>query len=544
MADKVQHNSLTSSELHFSKIQVSTPVAANPLFIGQEWFDETNSILYVAKGTSAISDWIPVGNTGGVNSTSTQSGTTYTVLTGDNGKLIRLTNIAARTITLPVTPVNGFRISLKDSAGTAYTANITVNGSGFDDGANYIINSDYACFTFVYSSTGNIWNVLNSFIGFQPPIENLRTSVIFDDVTDRTKQAQFDLDPATTGTKTLLIFNQTVDREINFPDATDTLVAEATANILSNKSFEDPVNILAAQPIRFYNAGNTFYTAVKGGNNAANRNITWPTTAPIAGQGLRSIDTDGALEWFTPSEIDQQDVATAATITALSNATTSVRLTGATATQLQGIAAGSAGQPLTILNVSTALVTVVNQSGSASAVNRIQNPNNLDIFIPAGFSLEFQYDGIQQRWVPVSQLSASNIMGSILGTSAAAGFIGEQKREYATLSPFADTNWKILTSFSVTGDWLITGLITNIADNDPNLLSIHVGITTSSTTSNPADAIRGDNFLPYLNGEFSPWLEISNWYISASVPTTVYLNYQADSPAPEVFGRLSGIRVS
>lgn len=63
-----------------------------------------------------------------------QSGTTYTVVAGDQGKIIGLTNVAARTITLCAASAvpAGTILWFKDEAGTATTANITINRAGSD----------------------------------------------------------------------------------------------------------------------------------------------------------------------------------------------------------------------------------------------------------------------------------------------------------------------------------------------------------------------------------------------------------------------------
>lgn len=92
-----------------------------------------------------------------------QSGTTYTVLATDAGKVIHLSNTAARTITLPLASgvPAGYTITLKDAAGTASTANITVNRSGsdtIDGGTSSVMSSNYQGRAFY--SNGTNWFIL------------------------------------------------------------------------------------------------------------------------------------------------------------------------------------------------------------------------------------------------------------------------------------------------------------------------------------------------------------------------------------------------
>ena len=68
---------------------------------------------------------------------------------------------AARSLTLP-TPVSGRFVRVKDSTGNANTNNITIVRSGSEEietvAASYVINSDFAEYTFV--SDGVDWFIL------------------------------------------------------------------------------------------------------------------------------------------------------------------------------------------------------------------------------------------------------------------------------------------------------------------------------------------------------------------------------------------------
>jgi len=106
---------------------------------------------------------------------------------------------------------------------------------------------------------------------------------------------------------------------------------------------------------------------------------------------------------------ERQDVASAATIAAFSSAKSFARITGATPTDLQGIAApaNSTNKRLIIYNASSADLTVSHEDAGASAANRILTPEAADMTIAAGTSIEFIYDDAQSRWIVVSSGAGS-----------------------------------------------------------------------------------------------------------------------------------------
>lgn len=83
--------------------------------------------------------------------------------------------------------------------------------------------------------------------------QNLQNKSLFDtncqivNGTDHTKILAFSLLGANPGTFTQLFFNQTANRAINFPDATDTLVALSTSDLLQNKKLYDLNNTIVSQ---------------------------------------------------------------------------------------------------------------------------------------------------------------------------------------------------------------------------------------------------------------------------------------------------------
>ena len=128
--------------------------------------------LYLRPGTGVLKDagglhrfnnWsLPIlTDSGGYGGRNPQSGTTYTVQTTDEGLIVGLSNVAARTITLPAanTMTPGQIVWIKDEAGTAATANVTINRAGADtiEGAtSYVLNVNYSSIG-LYSNGTATW---------------------------------------------------------------------------------------------------------------------------------------------------------------------------------------------------------------------------------------------------------------------------------------------------------------------------------------------------------------------------------------------------
>ncbi len=93
------------------------------------------------------------------------------------------------------------------------------------------------------------------------------------------------------------------------------------------------------------------------------------------------------------------NVATTATITALSSANSVVRMTGSTATSIQGITAGVDGQVITIFNASSAAVTLLHQNGSATAINRMVTFTGASIELGVYESVVLRYYASESRWL-------------------------------------------------------------------------------------------------------------------------------------------------
>ncbi len=96
--------------------------------------------------------------------------------------------------------------------------------------------------------------------------------------------------------------------------------------------------------------------------------------------------------------LSQQDVASTATIAALSADKCIVNITGSTATQIQGISSTGKTKTLLIHNAASATVTLLSEDAGASASNRLLLPGGAAIVLAEGQSVELFYNTAASRW--------------------------------------------------------------------------------------------------------------------------------------------------
>jgi len=92
------------------------------------------------------------------------------------------------------------------------------------------------------------------------------------------------------------------------------------------------------------------------------------------------------------------DVATAASITALSASKALINFTGSTATSLKGILSTSTTKVVVLHNRSTAAVTLEHEDAGATAADRLKLPDSLPIEILPESSMELFYSTTDSRW--------------------------------------------------------------------------------------------------------------------------------------------------
>lgn len=160
---------------------------------------------------------------------------------------------------------------------------------------------------------------------------------------------------------------------------------------------------------------------------------THPGLMTILAQTLAGVKTwiaGQVLQAFIA--FNRLDVASTATIAAFSSANSYAKLTGSTATTVQGIVAGVDGQVITINNGTSATAIFKHQSGSATATNRLKLPSGTDISVDPDSSVAFIYDAAQTRWVVYS--------GSGSGSGSDAGGLPPEWSESVNAPVFSQEN--------------------------------------------------------------------------------------------------------
>lgn len=131
-----------------------------------------------------------------------------------------------------------------------------------------------------------------------------------------------------------------------------------------------------------------------------------------------------------------EDIATAASIAQLTASKAIVNMTGSTATNIHGILAASTTQVVVIHNGSTAAVTLKHQSGTATAADRFDLPEDTDIEILPDASAELFYHLGSSRW-KVKSGSGSGAGGGYKVTSvqtiAGGGTVTTSSTDYRQL---------------------------------------------------------------------------------------------------------------
>lgn len=123
---------------------------------------------------------------------------------------------------------------------------------------------------------------------------------------------------------------------------------------------------------------------------------------PSTGHSHDGAAGEGPRIDYQNIEHDNFNQASGGTITALDSGNAFIRITGASATEVQGILAPLFQKRILIHNLSSGTLTFKHQNAGASAANRIITTDGADLDIEQNSSVEFIYDLTQARWIVAS----------------------------------------------------------------------------------------------------------------------------------------------
>lgn len=138
-------------------------------------------------------------------------------------------------------------------------------------------------------------------------------------------------------------------------------------------------------------------------------------TTTVSGKVSKAGDTmTGALvNQGVVSHEYANNNATGSLVTLATPTTSLLRLTNASLASVAGIGAGVNGQLLKLINKTGNVLSIANESSSATAVARIQTGTAADITLSDNASLSLVYDSLSGRWNIVGSAAAATSSGGI-----------------------------------------------------------------------------------------------------------------------------------
>jgi hypothetical protein len=245
-----------------------------------------------------------------------------------------------------------------------------------------------------------------------------------------------------------------------------------------------------------------------GGGGAIGGGGTANTIAKFTGSGFTvgdSLITDNGTKVTIGGQLDVSsslatkkgtDFSTTGTSNNVSFSDASlIRLTGASAQTITGIANGRDGYVLTLVNAGSATATISNNSGSSSAANRITTGTGADYGLPVGSGITLIYDSSASLWRLAATGTGVNSIGTINSqTKSADGavIVGNN-----LVLQTADASFPGLVSTTTqtwAGDKTFSGLITGNAGLTVSggAVSLTGNGASSLTTTAGALSLQGD----------------------------------------------------
>ena len=158
--------------------------------------------------------------------------------------------------------------------------------------------------------------------------------------------------------------------------------------------------------------------------------IRFFTAGELAANERLRIDSSGLIGIATASPATTLDVngtfsirssdnaQTGATVTLTAPTTSTVRLTAATLTSVSGIAGGTNGEKVTLLNKTGASIAINHEDAGATAANRIISGTGASFNLPNNGSIDVIYDSTASRWTVVGGTGAGNLVVTLTAGEA------------------------------------------------------------------------------------------------------------------------------
>lgn len=247
----------------------------------------------------------------------------------------------------------------------------------------------------------------------------LDTTTNIANAVDATKQFGWTLSGATTGTKTTIAANQTANRTLTLPDATDTLVGRATVDTLTNKDLTS-------------NTDNVIARALWVGSGASSVS-TYAATAPTAGQVLTATSGTTAT-WQTP---------TTGTITGAAN----IGVAGA------GVFVSASGSTLQFKNINagSSKITVTDDVAN-NEIDIDVNQANIDVNALSNYPVTVPHGGTGVTSITAGNVMVGNGTSAITFTKAApsGAFVGTTDSQTLTNKNLVDNSTFIVDATDAT----------------------------------------------------------------------------------------------
>lgn len=177
------------------------------------------------------------------------------------------------------------------------------------------------------------------------------------------------------------------------------IVRAVGANALSNLILQTASGSTGDNYLRFQEIGSSGTEWSLGRDKSDSSSFVLSQSSALGTNTFFKVTTSGVVSFAKSICTNRLDVASAATITALSSANTLVKLTGVTATTIQGITAGADGQHMKIINLTGANMTIANENAGATAANRITTMTGADVATTGNGAAELVYDTGSSRWI-------------------------------------------------------------------------------------------------------------------------------------------------